>query len=212
VRDLTVRDAIRYVARSIPWQPAVAAWVAGALIVATRHDQTFAPTLELVSVLLATGAGFALDDPAAEILAASPASLLRRRGARVLFSVMSTVLVWLTLVGVQGPESANEAWAIAAMFAGLLALSLAIAGVASRRSASGRGGIVAGPALFVLLIASSIVPPRWRPLPMGDVPGGWAAIYLRWGSAAIVGAIAFVWSSRDRAAGTVRRAFASRPS
>lgn len=209
---MNVRDGVRYIARSIPWQPSVAAWVAGALIVAARHDQTFAPTLELVSVLLATGAGFVLDDPAAEILAASPESLLRRRSARVLLSVTPAVLVWLALVGVEGPENANEAWAIVAMFAGLLGLGLAIAGVASRRSASARGGIVAGPGLFVLLIASSIVPPRWRPLPMGDVPGGWAAIYLRWGSAALVGAIAFVWSSRDRAAGTVRRAIASRPS
>jgi hypothetical protein len=189
----------------------LAAWVTGALIIAARHDQMFAPTLQLVSVLLATGAGFALDDPAAEILAASPSSLLRRRAARAMLSVTTTALVWLTLVGAQGPESANEGWALAIMFAGLLTLGLAIAGVASRRSPYGRGGIVAGPGLFVLLIASSIVPPRWRPLPMGDIPGGWAAIYLRWGGAALAGAIAFVWSSRDRAAGTVRRAIASRP-
>lgn len=205
-------DTIRYVGRSIAWQPSLAAWVAGGFIVAARHDHTPAAPLEVVSILLAAGVGFALDDPAAEILAASPASFLRRRSARLLLSVTPAVLVWLTLVAVQGPESANEAGAFVAMFAGLLGLSLGIAGIASRRSAYGRGGVVAGPGIFVLLVASSIVPPRWRPLPMGDVPGGWTAIYLRWGSAAVVGALAFVLSSRDRVARALRRALTSRPS
>jgi hypothetical protein len=90
------------------------------------------------------------------------------------------------------------------MFAGLLGLSLSLAGVAERRSTTGRGGIVATPGLMILLVASSLVPHRWRPLPMGDVPGGWTQIYLRWGAAAAIGVLVLLWSSRDRAHGSLR--------
>jgi hypothetical protein len=90
------------------------------------------------------------------------------------------------------------------MFAGLVGLTFSIAGVASRRSPTGRGGIVAGPGLFILLIVSTLFPTRWRPLPMGDVPGGWTPIYLRWGTAAVIGLLVFLWSSRDPARHALR--------
>lgn len=133
------------------------------------------------------------------VLDASPTSLLRRRERRVAIVALPVIASWTTLVAVQGPADAAEARALITMFAGLIGLSLATAGVAARVSAKNRGGIAVGPSLLVALIASTLFPPRWRPLPMGDIPGGWAAIYLRWSLAAIVGIVVFVWSSRDRA-------------
>jgi hypothetical protein len=187
-----------------PWLPTVAAWVVGAVVVVILRERGAAAPLQAVSILFASGAGFALDDPAAELLSASPTPLLRRRIARLALVIPPTVAIWVALVAVQGPANGRETWAVVAMFAGLLGLSLSFAGVAERRSTSGRGGIVAAPGVMILLVASSLVPHRWRPLPMGDVPGGWTQIYLRWGAAAAIGVLVLLWSSRDRAHGSLR--------
>lgn len=190
---------LAHTGRAIPWPPAFAAGILGVVIVTALHDRDAAAPLQAVSILLASAAGFAFDDPAAEILAASPTPLLRRRMVRLALMGPPILLAWLALVAAQGPASWAEGWAIAAMFAGLVGLSLSIAGVASRRSPTGRGGIAVGPGLFILLIVSTLIPTRWRPLPMGDVPGGWTSIYLRWGTAAAIGLLVFLWSSRDPA-------------
>ena len=191
--------------RTIRWLPLIAAWIVGAVVVFLLREREAATALQAVAILFACGAGYAFDDPAAELLDPSPTSLLRRRIARLALVLPPTIAIWLVLVGVQGPASSEEMWAVVALFAGLLGLSLSIAGVSERRSPTGRGGIVAAPALFVLVVASSLVPPRWRPLPMGDVPGGWTPIYLRWSAAAAIGLFVLLWSSRDRAHGSMRR-------
>ena len=188
----------------MPWLPALAAGILGVVVVAALHDRDAAAPLQAVSILLASAAGFAFDDPAAEILAASPTPLRRRRMVRLALMGPPILLAWLALVAAQRPASWAEGWAIAAMFAGLVGLSLSIAGAASRRSPTGRGGIAVGPGLFILLIASTLIPTRWRPLPMGDVPGGWTPIYLRWGTAAVIGVLVFLWSSRDPARHALR--------
>ena len=195
---------LAHTGRAIPWLPAFAAGILGVVVVAALHDRESAAPLQAVSILLASAAGFAFDDPSAEILAASPTPLLRRRMVRFASMGPPILLAWLALVAAQGPASWAEAWAIAAMFAGLVGLSFSIAGVASRRSPTGRGGIAVGPGLFILLIVSTLMPTRWRPLPMGDVPGGWTPIYLRWGTAAVIGLLVFLWSSRDPARHALR--------
>jgi hypothetical protein len=40
---------------------------------------------------------------------------------------------------------------------------------------------------------------------MGDIPGGWPQIYLRWSLAAVIGVLLFLLSSRDPATLAVRR-------
>ena len=155
--------------------------------------------MQLCAFLLASGAGFAFDDPAAEVLAASPTSLRRRRTDRIALVGLPTIALWGVLLGWHGTASAEESWALIALFAGALGLGLGIAGVASRRSSPSRGGVAVGPAILVLLILSTTVPPRWRPLPIGDIPGGWSQIITRWSAAALVGVLAVLISSRDRA-------------
>ena len=193
-------DALSHLVRVIRWNPLGIAAVIGSVVVASRHNGDAAAPLQISAVLLASAAGFGLDDSAAELLDASPATLLRRRLVRVAVVAIPTVIVWITLFWAQGPESAAEGWALTAMFSGLLGLSMGTAAVATRRTSCGNGGIVVGPALLIALFASTTLPPRWRPLPMGDIPGGWLAIDLRWTTAAVTGAAVFVRSSRDRAA------------
>lgn len=192
-------NPLSYSIRAVRWSPlGIAALISTAAVIARRDGDAAAP-LQATSIFLASAVGFAFDDPAAEMLDASPTSLLRRRARRIATLIAPVIALWTMLVWVQGPRDAAEAWALITMFAGLTGLSLAIAGVTARASAKNRGGIAVGPSLLVALITSTLFPPRWRPLPMGDIPGGWPAIYLRWSLAAMVGTVAFLWSSRDRA-------------
>ncbi len=191
--------ALRPTVRSQPWVPLAIAISASTALVVAMHDRTGPVSLQVSAIVLASGLGYALDDPSFEVLAPSPTSLLRRRSLR-LVSQLVLVVAWGSLLMMwQGTASNEETWALVLLFGGLASMGLGIAGLAARRSPYGRGGAVVAPALFVLIVLSSIVSPRWRPLPLGDVPGGWAAIYLRWGAAAVVGALGFMISSRDPA-------------
>ena len=190
---------VTYVARAMRWSPlGIAAAVATTVVIAQRNASAAKP-LEAISIVLASALGYLFDDPAADTLDALPRSLLLRRLDRVGCALIPTASVWIALVWIQRPASSNELSALSAMFAGLVGLSLGAAGIACRRPPAGRGGLYVGPALLALLIISTTFPPRWRPLPLGDIPGGWTAIELRWSTAALVGSMLWLWSSRDRA-------------
>lgn len=199
-------DGLRSTARAIPWLPSVAAsGVATAVVIARLADDAVFP-LQIAGVLLASGLGYVLDDPAFEVLGSSSTPLWRRRMHRLIVALPPTVAVYVTLVAWHGTLGPEETLALVAMFAGLVGMALGIAGVAARRSGRGLGGIAVAPTLFAALILSTMVNPRWRPLPIGDVPGGWQPIYLRWSAAAVVGLVVLAVSSRDRAARSRPRA------
>lgn len=192
-------DGLRSTARAIPWLPSVAATcVASAVVVAHLADDAAFP-LQIAAVLLASGLGYALDDPAFEVLGASATSLWRRRMHRLIVALPPTVVVFASLLAWHGTIGPEETLGLATMFGGLVGMALGIAGVAARRSGRGLGGIAVAPTLFVALILSTMVTPRWRPLPIGDIPGGWLPIYLRWSAAAVIGLVVLTISSRDRA-------------
>jgi len=193
-------DGLRSTARTIPWLPSVAAAGVATVVVVARLADDAAFPLQIASVLLASGLGYVLDDPSFEVLGSSTTPLWRRRMDRLIVALPPTVVVFLTLLAWHGTIGRQETLALVVMFVGLVGMALGIAGVAVRRSGRGLGGIVVAPTLFVALILSTMVAPRWRPLPMGDVPGGWQPIYLRWAAAAVVGLVALAVSSRDRAA------------
>src|SRR3990172_10128167 len=175
----------------------VVCWI---VVVVQLGDQVALP-LQLTALLLAAAGGFSLDDSAYEVLAPSPHSLLRRRLQRILVVVPPTVVAWMAAWAAivwQGSSNPEEFGALLAMFGGLVGLSLGVAGVAGRRS-SGRGGPLLTPSIFVLQVVSTAFPPRWRFLPLGDVPGGWSQIYLRWTAVGVVGVLFLLVSSRDPA-------------
>ena len=195
----------RYTARAMVWwAPAIASGLS-VIVVAVRPGVGVLILAQMTTILMAISVGFALDDPSYEVVAPSPSSLLRRRGWRVLVIVPPTAVAWMTLVSWLGPMHSEETWALAAIFAGLLGLSLGVAGVTGRRS-GGRGGPVVAPVILFALILSSAIPMRWRPMPLGDVPGGWSALYIRWWSVAVVGVLILLMSSRDPARRGVLRA------
>ena len=190
---MTTAAGLRYTVMTIPWHPMIVAAMVGAAVVIAGH----ARLVMIPSTLLAAAAGFAFDDPSHEILAASPASLIRRRLSRLAIVMPPTIILWATLVS-QGVTGRQETLTLAAMFTGLMGLTLGIAGVAAHRT-GGQGGAVAAPVLLLILVVSAIFPPRWRPLPLGDVPGGWPAIQARWSTAALIGTLVLLVSSRDPA-------------
>lgn len=185
--------------RALHWTPFAVAAGLGAVVVAARHAHDAAAPLQLTSMLFATAAGFALDDEAADVLGPSPTSLLRRRLQRVAVLGVPTVGAWAVLVIVQGTAGKDESIALVTLFAGLLGVALAIAGITARRTGGRHAGTAVGAGLFTAVVVSSMLPPRWRPMPLGDIPGGWRSIYVRWTLCAVVGAAVFLWSSRDPA-------------
>jgi len=192
-------ERLRLSIRAMTWVPMTIAAIVSFAVVAVRSSGPAAGPMQFAAIMLASASGFALDDPSAEILGASPTSLLRRRASRVFLVLLPATAVWLLLLAIRGTASPNETTALASMFVGLLGLAFGTAGVVARREPGVRAGIVVGPALFALVILSTSFPPRWRPLPIGDVPGGWEPIILRWFGAAVFGAIGFLASSRDPA-------------
>ena len=195
----------RYAARAMVWWAPAIALGLSVIVVAVRRGEGFTLSAQATTILIAISVGFALDDPSYELVGPSPSSLLRRRGWRVLVIVPPTAVAWMALASLQGPRGVEETWALAAMFAGLVGLTLGVAGAAGRRS-GGRGGPVVAPIILFALILSSALPAEWRPMPMGDVPGGWPAIYIRWWSVAVLGVLILLMSSRDPARRGVVRA------
>lgn len=185
--------AWQHTARAMPWQPQLVA--AGVCLVFVGADLV---PFVMATVLMATATAFGLDDPAHEFTAPAATSLLRRRLRRVALVLAPLGAVWSGLAMWRGADDAGEAWAVVLMFFGLTSLSLGIAAALAARS-NGHGGQIAAPTVLGLLVASSIMSPRWRPMPLGDIPGGWSQIHLRWSIVALVGVAVFLVASRDPA-------------
>lgn len=181
--------------RTLSWTPLLASTAVAVTLALVRQGESASAPLQVAAFLLGTATAFAVDDPAAETLAASPAPLLTRRLYRVVPMLLLATVVMVGVILIQGNSDSGEVPLLLAMFAGFSALALAIGGVAARWR--GQGGAIAAPSVFAALITSTIVPPRWRPLPTGDIPGGPGEILRRWLIATVVGAAVFLWSSRD---------------
>jgi hypothetical protein len=188
----------------VAWQPPLLASAVAALAVAVSPGQDTVLPLQLAAVVLGASAAFAVDDPAFELVAALPSTLAARRAVRLVLVAGAIGAVWGILLAWRRPAETQELWTLLAMFAGFFGLSVGISGAAGRLT-GGRGAAVTGPTLLLALIASSVVTPRWRPLPLGDIPGGWAALQLRWSAAALLGASILSMSSRDVIAGWPHR-------
>jgi hypothetical protein len=185
----------------------VAPWLLGAaisLLLALVHSHgPVAAPLQIGAFLLGAGAGFVTDDPAAETLAPSPTTLRARQGLRVAGAALATALAAVVLASLARPSGIGEAGALVAMTAGILGLNLGVSGVAGRRRGWRHGGLVSGPAVLFVVIASSALPPQWRLLPTGDIPGGWPAICTRWALASLLGLLLLAYSLRDPARSAV---------
>lgn len=193
----------RFTLRATRWAPWLLAATTSLVLVLLHSDGPVATPLQISGLLLGAGAGFALDDPAAETLAPSPTSLRRRHSVRVVGIALATALLTLVLGSLAHPAGTGEAAALEAMTAGLLGLNLGVAGVAGRLTGWRHGGPVSSPVVLILVIVSSMLPPAWRPLPTGDIPGGWTAIWTRWTLACLLGLLLLAHACRDPARSTI---------
>lgn len=201
----------RFATRATRWAPWMVAAAISLVLVLLNSDGPVATPLQISAFLLGAGAGFAIDDPAAETLGPSPTTLRRRHGVRLAAVVIATAAVALVLGALARPSGLGEMGTLVAMTAGIVGLNLGVAGLAGRFSGWRHGGLVASPMVLILVIGSSMLPPAWRLLPTGDIPGGWLAISTRWTLACLIGLALLAGSLRDPARGRSRRGARAAP-
>ena len=194
----TVGLLLPFIARTIRWIPmaasgAIALWIVYAGVHANRPTGDL--QLPLAGIVVCAAAGFLLDDDAAETVASSPTTLVVRRGIRVALGLPFVWAMWVVLAWYGRALTA----AAAVEFAGLLALTLALAGVGATIVGEERGGRFATPALFVLLGTSAFVSPRWRPFPVTPIGSTWFDLYGRWGIVLVASVLVFLLASADPA-------------
>ena len=178
--------------------PVVALTVLGLL---SLTERPVASLLVLVGLVMMAPAGYLLDDPAADILAASPATLMRRRALRVTLGAVVLLVGWLVALdrgAFLEDYGSLPLGAVSLEVAAFGCLTLAIAAIAARRGDRSPGitaavGLVMVVAL--LFVARQAVPPSW-PLPEMQ-PN---VHYRRWWWVAAVSLALIAWSSRDPAA------------
>lgn len=186
------------VARTIRWVPhvvsgAIAVWIVYAGV--RSNQPTGDVQLPLASIVLCVVAGFLPDDEAAETVGSAPTPLVVRRVIRV---GIGLPLVWAIWGAIAWYAAALTA-AAAVEFAGMLTLTLALAGIGAAVLGQERGGLFATPALFVLLGTSAFVSPSWRPFPVTPVGSTGFDLYGRWGIVLVISVLVFLLASVDPA-------------
>lgn len=203
----------------LPYVPRIGRWsvLGGALLLsvglllwASALD-SWGPGLALSSLrLAATGlcaaAVFALDDPAADITAASPLPLRHRRGASLALAVTLVAGMWVLLLGLpslllpQGADAGCLAWLrkpLTIELLWLLAVGTAVATVNARRLGGTAGGIAAAPAVMLLYAGAHQLPAEWALIAGSPLDSGWGPAHRRLLVLALVGLVVTVWAVRD---------------
>ncbi|SIN13201.1 hypothetical protein [Micromonospora cremea] len=156
----TLRALLPHVVRSTRKAPPVLCGVLAlglaALPLAVSYRIPYAVTLvRVVSVTVALGVAFALDDAASPMTQVTPTSRLLVRLTRIALSARPLVVVWfaaLLLCRAAVPAEARShlpVGGLALEAAALLATALAFAAVAVRVSAPTHGGLAAMPGLLL---------------------------------------------------------------
>ena len=183
-----------HLVRSVRWPPVVAgAALAGAVGRFESHVD-----VTTLALLVGLGASFVLDDPAAVTLASSPSTLWWRRRVCLAFVLPLVALLWLAVVIVAELPAATALNAVALELAAMVAIVLAVAAFAVRRSSDGSGGAAAGPALLGCVIIARVLPGRLAFFPV--------QVHERlWVVTLVVACVGLLVSSRDPAARPVNR-------
>lgn len=182
------------------WQPAAGAVVLGMAVVLRAPDQIWKEavwSLRVMALLLALGAVFALDDAAADVVAAVPLPLSWRTGLRVAAALLWTLPGWTSALLVAGPYLSGE-WVLWSTLelAALLACGLALAAFLAGRGVA-EPGVLAAPGLAVCWLGLYAQP---APLALFTLrEQDWLAAHLRWAVVLGLAAAALAALSRDPA-------------
>ena len=169
---------------------AAAAILVGATT-AALNDGYAISVLRGAAILLACGLALVLDDPAADLLAASPTTVARRWAARLLLAAGLTAFAWiLLLVWVDAVADAVPWLALSVEAAALGAFAVAVAAALRRWREVCEPGALTAPAVFGGVLAANLLPQRWSLLAADPSAAGWTASHLRW--AALLGAAVVV--------------------
>jgi hypothetical protein len=194
---LTMRASLWPTMRALPVRSIVAMSALAAtpaVVTAARGGHDFGAAVIAAGLFAGAGVGYALDDDAATLLAASPTSLARRRAVRVGLAAAVLAIGWAVAFTVRavGDETVGQSTVgllIEAATAASFALAIAASGLVERPGFASSITSLAG----VLTVTALSFRYRWLP------ELGPSAHHNRWlwlGGAALAVA---AWSSRDPA-------------
>ncbi len=189
--------------RSTPTVPTIIGGLiaVGAIIARMSTGHNLAEIYALAFVTSTAGLGFALDDPAAETVAASPTPLARRRIHRVGIAGTITTATWLVIAGVVATSDTQRfpTYDVIIEVAALAAIGLATSALVQRRTQAPGGPtaalvVLVGPAFLYGVVFRGV-----RVFP-SLVPG--QDLRERWVWLALAGAALLMLASRDPAGRT----------
>ena len=186
--------------RSTPTMPTILGGLIAVGTIITRmstgHD--LAEIYSLAFVASTAGLGFALDDPAAETVGASPTPLARRRIHRVAIVGAITAASWLVIAAVVATSDTQRfpTYDVIIEVAALAAIGLATSAVVQRRTQASGGPTAALVVLVGPVFLSGVVFRDVRVFP-SLVPG--QDLRERWIWLALACAAVLVFTSRDPA-------------
>ncbi|SRR6266516_979800 len=209
--SLTIARAVRGTAQAVNWVPPLAGTLLAVAVVAFFLAREPAragagnlfgllAVLRIAALALALGAGFALDDPAWETLASSPAALPLRRGLRVLLVLAALAPAWTGMLWLaahaSNPPLRLPALALTVELAALVTVALAVAAI--------RGGAAAGPAILAILMGMALSGRRVTMLVFDPEDPQWTPAHRRWSLLLVLAVVVLVQASRDPAHRRVR--------
>lgn len=198
--NIRASGALALHVRSTPTVPTIIGGLiaVGTIIISMTTGHDLAEIYALAFVASTAGLGFALDDPAAETVAASPTSLARRRIHRVGIAGAITVATWLMIAALVATSETQRfpTYDVLIEIAALTAIGLATSALVQQRTQAPGGPtaslvVLVGPAFLYGVVFRDV-----RVFP-SLVPG--QDLRERWIWMALAGAALLVRASRDPA-------------
>lgn len=196
-------------ARTVPLAAAglAALAVLPALMTHLRGGLDFTLALQAAAVIAGSGAGFAADDEAANVLAPSPTPLLARRAFRAatVLGVLGAAAAAAALLAVSAAGPAPDLAPPLAVLAAAAGVSAAFA-FGNRTDGPAAPGVSAAVATAMVLLSGAFLATRWSWVPDVSRP----RFDGRWLVVAAAGAAVALVRSRDPAAPPLPRGAGSR--
>ncbi len=206
----TLFPLLRPTAHAITWRPVAAGATVGMIILLVpgaltdRLTESNLTTLaRLAAICVVLGAAFLLDDPATRSTPTVPTPRLARTLVRVALAGPVLALwgaLMLGLVTTTGRHDAAAQLPIGGLTleaGALLAVAFALAVLAQRRDDAGNTGVVAAPAVLVLVVVAWLLP---RPVALLLSPGdpAWTASHYHWTVVLAIALVTFLWAGHER--------------
>jgi hypothetical protein len=196
-------------ARAINWLPlAVGASLGLTVVLVSDALSTKLSVAHLVDLIriaaacAALGTAFLLDDPATRSTPTVPTPRLGRNLVRVAVATPAIALWWgamlaLARVLAYHPHATQlPAAALTVEAATLVTAALALAAIAQRHTTDGNTGVVAAPAMLVLVAATWFLPRRVA-LATAPADPHWTASHYRWAALLAAGIVVFLRASHE---------------